>query len=84
MRIALFSYRGNMQSGGQGIYLHALTRELAGLGHEIHAFVGPPYPDPMPWARVERIENQQFWGARFQQARGAFLPSPIRSVPSTP
>ena len=76
MRIAFLAYRGNMQSGGQGVYLHALTRELAALGHEIDVFVGPPYPDPMPWARVRRIRNGRYWGARFARQRGAFLPRP--------
>jgi len=75
-RIAFLAYRGNMMSGGQGVYLHALTRELAQLGHEIDVFVGPPYPDPMPWARVFEIENCEFWGARFKKQPGAFLPRP--------
>jgi glycosyltransferase involved in cell wall biosynthesis len=34
---------------------------MARLGHEVHVFVGPPYPDPMPFARVVRLPNQQFW-----------------------
>ncbi len=76
MRIAFLCYRGNMRSGGQGIYLHSLTRELAALGCEIDVFVGPPYPDPMPWARVTRLENEMFWGKRFEKRRGAFLPRP--------
>ena len=62
-----------MQSGGQGIYLHALTRELARLGCHIDVYVGPPYPDPLPWAREFRIENQRFWGKRFDKRPGAFL-----------
>jgi len=62
-----------MKSGGQGVYLHALTRELAALGCEIDVFVGPPYPDPLPWARVERLPNQMFWGKRFDRRPGAFL-----------
>jgi glycosyltransferase involved in cell wall biosynthesis len=76
MRIALLCYRGNMQSGGQGIYLHALSRALAEQGHEIHALVGPPYPDPMPWARVIQLENHQFWARGFDERPGAFLPRP--------
>jgi glycosyltransferase involved in cell wall biosynthesis len=74
MRIAFLAYRGAMTSGGQGIYLYHLTRALAGRGHQIDCFVGPPYPEPMPWASVERIENQQFWGSRFKKRPGAFLP----------
>jgi glycosyltransferase involved in cell wall biosynthesis len=76
MKIAVLAYRGSMQSGGQGVYLHALTRELAARGHEIDCFVGPPLPDPMPWARVHPIQNEQFWGKRFDRRPGAFLPSP--------
>jgi len=61
LRIAFVAYRGNMNSGGQGIYLWFLAREMARLGHEVDVFVGPPYPDPMPFARVEQLPNQQFW-----------------------
>jgi glycosyltransferase involved in cell wall biosynthesis len=69
MRICLLCYRGNPYCGGQGIYLRHLTRELTGQGHEVTVLVGPPYPDPMPWARIERLPNHQFWGRR-----SAFLP----------
>jgi hypothetical protein len=62
-----------MKSGGQGVYLAALTRELAALGCEIDVFVGPPYPDPLPWARVTHLPNQMFWGKRFDKRKGAFL-----------
>jgi glycosyltransferase involved in cell wall biosynthesis len=61
LRIAFVAYRGNMNSGGQGIYLWFLAREMARQGHDVHVFVGPPYPDPMPFARVVRLPNQQFW-----------------------
>jgi glycosyltransferase involved in cell wall biosynthesis len=50
-----------MISGGQGIYLWFLAREMARLGHEVHVLVGPPYPDPMPFATVEELPNRQFW-----------------------
>lgn len=50
-----------MTSGGQGIYLWFLAREMARLGHDVHVFVGPPYPDPMPFATVEELPNRQFW-----------------------
>ena len=76
MRIAVLAYRGTMTSGGQGIYLYHLTRELARRGHTVDCYVGPPYPDPMPWARVFRVENQRFWGKAFERRPGAFLPRP--------
>ncbi len=64
LRVCILSYRGNMYSGGQGIYLYYLTRELARLGHEITVLVGPPYPAEMPWARVIKIPNLNLYGVR--------------------
>lgn len=50
LRIALLSYRSKAHSGGQGIYIRHLSRELAALGHEVEVISGPPYPplDPGP------------------------------------
>src|SRR5581483_7873814 len=44
MRICFIMYQGNMYSGGQGVYLHYLTRELVRRGHEVHVISGRPYP----------------------------------------
>ncbi len=44
LRIALLTYRGNPQSGGQGVYVHYLSRELAALGHSVSVYSGQPYP----------------------------------------
>ena len=77
LRIALLAYRGNMQSGGQGIYLWFLARELARCGHEVHVLSGPPFPDAMPFARsVVRVPNEGFWARRFQKDPAALLPRP--------
>lgn len=55
-----------MQCGGQGVYLWFLARELARLGHEVEVFVGPPYPDPMPFAEaVEELPNRMHWARWF-------------------
>jgi glycosyltransferase involved in cell wall biosynthesis len=63
LRIAFVSYRGNMKCGGQGVYLWFLARALAEQGHSIDVFVGPPYPDAMPWANsVTHLPNQELWG----------------------
>ena len=76
LRIAFTAYRGNMHCGGQGVYLWFLARELARIGHEITVLVGPPWPDPMPFAReVARIPNDRFWGKWFLRDRAAFIPS---------
>jgi glycosyltransferase involved in cell wall biosynthesis len=79
LRIGFVAYRGNMHCGGQGIYLWFLARELARLGHRVDVFVGPPYPDAMPFAHaVTRLPNQEFWAKWFMRDRYAFLPEPDR------
>src|SRR3982750_2118646 len=45
LRVALLSYRSKPHSGGQGVYVRALSRELAALGHRVEVFSGQPYPD---------------------------------------
>jgi glycosyltransferase involved in cell wall biosynthesis len=76
LRLLVTAYRGNMQCGGQGVYLWFLARELAGLGHEVTVLVGPPVPDPMPFAReVHEIPDDRFWGKWFVRDRAAFIPA---------
>ena len=50
LRIALLSYRSKPHSGGQGVYVRHLSRELDALGHHVEVFSGQPYPelDPGP------------------------------------
>jgi glycosyltransferase involved in cell wall biosynthesis len=54
LRIALLSYRSKPHSGGQGVYVRHLSRELAARGHHVEVFSGQPYPeldaDPEPGA----------------------------------
>jgi len=77
LRIAFIAYRGNMRCGGQGVYLWHLARELARQGHVVDVFVGPPYPDPMPFARrVFELPNEQFWARWFERPRARVLPNP--------
>lgn len=45
MRIALLSYRSKPHSGGQGVYVRNLSRELVALGHDVEVFSGQPYPE---------------------------------------
>jgi glycosyltransferase involved in cell wall biosynthesis len=53
LRIALLSYRSKPHSGGQGVYVRHLSRELAALGHRVEVYSGQPYPelDPGPVLR---------------------------------
>jgi glycosyltransferase involved in cell wall biosynthesis len=77
LRIAFVAYRGNMQCGGQGVYLWFLARELARLGHRVDVWVGPPYPDAMPFAHsVNRLRNHQYWGKWFAVDRRSLIPTP--------
>jgi glycosyltransferase involved in cell wall biosynthesis len=57
LRIAYFVYRGNPHCGGQGVYSRHLTRELAGLGHEVTMFASPPWPVADPPVTLERIPS---------------------------
>lgn len=62
LRIALTSYRGNPFSGGQGVYIHYLSRELALLGHEVTVFSGPPYPVVDPSVRLVHVPGLDLLG----------------------
>ncbi len=75
LRICFVAYRGNMRCGGQGVYLWFLARELARMGHGVDVVVGPPYPDPMPFAReLRRLRNELFWEKWFQGGGASVLP----------
>ncbi|MPQ96719.1 glycosyltransferase [Modestobacter sp. I12A-02628] len=59
MRIALLSYRSKPHSGGQGIYVSALSRELQELGHRVEVVSGQPYPelaDGVPTTRLPSLD----------------------------
>jgi glycosyltransferase involved in cell wall biosynthesis len=59
LRIALLSYRSKPHSGGQGIYVRALSRELTELGHHVEVLSGQPYPeldDGVPLTRLPSLD----------------------------
>jgi glycosyltransferase involved in cell wall biosynthesis len=45
LHIALLSYRSKPHSGGQGVYVRHLSRELSAAGHHVEVFSGQPYPE---------------------------------------
>jgi glycosyltransferase involved in cell wall biosynthesis len=45
LNIAILSYRSAPFGGGQGIYMHEISKALTGLGHKVDVISGPPYPD---------------------------------------
>lgn len=42
------------------MYLYYLSKALAERGHKVLAIVGPPYPEPMPWAELIKIPDLNF------------------------
>lgn len=57
LRVALLSYRSKVHSGGQGVYIRHLSRELAALGHDVEVISGPPYPELDPGPRLTRLPS---------------------------
>jgi glycosyltransferase involved in cell wall biosynthesis len=57
LRIALLSYRSKPHSGGQGIYVRALSRELTELGHRVEVLSGQPYPELAPGVPLTRVPS---------------------------
>jgi glycosyltransferase involved in cell wall biosynthesis len=57
MKVCFLLHQGSMYSGGQGVYLHNVTRELAALGNEVHVIAGPPYPELAPGVRMHKVLN---------------------------
>lgn len=54
LRIALLGYRSQPHGGGQGVYMHYLSKALVEAGHTVDVISGPPYPHLDP--RVRLIE----------------------------
>ncbi len=61
MRVCFLLYQGSMYSGGQGVYLYYVTRELARMGHEVHVIAGTPYPQVAEEVRLHRLKPFSFW-----------------------
>jgi len=61
MKVCFLLHQGSMYSGGQGIYLHHITRELVALGDEVHVIAGPPYADLVEGVQVHKIRNYSIY-----------------------
>lgn len=57
LRIALLGYRSHPHVGGQGIYLHYLSKALVELGHQVDVISGPPYPELDPRVRLIQLPS---------------------------
>jgi len=63
VRIALASYRSKEHSGGQGVYVRNLSRELVALGHQVEVFSGQPYPVLDPGVRFTPVPSLDLYRA---------------------
>lgn len=74
LRVAMLTYRGNPQSGGQGVYVRHLSRALGRLGHHVEVLSGPPYPevDADAGVRLIRLPSLDLYRPEepFRPARG--------------
>lgn len=61
MRVCFIQYQGHMLSGGQGVYLHYVSRELARMGHDVHVIAGVPYPEVSEEVTLHKLKNFSFW-----------------------
>lgn len=57
LRIALLGYRSHPHVGGQGIYLHYLSKALVEQGHSVDVISGPPYPELDARVRLIKIPS---------------------------
>ncbi|GAB4322281.1 MAG: glycosyltransferase family 4 protein [Dehalococcoidia bacterium] len=71
LRLLYTLYQGNPYSGGQGVYLYEVTREMAQRGHEVHIIAGSPYPRTAPGVTLHKVESYSFW-AHFDDRQAFF------------
>lgn len=77
MKICFVMYQGNMYSGGQGVYLYYLTRELARMGHEVHVLAGPPYPTLDEAVVGHRLTTHSYWSYHHEKRNFLFERHPL-------
>ena len=77
MKICFIMYQGNMFSGGQGVYLHYMTRELVRIGHEVHVISGRPYPRLAEGVVHHRLHTYTLWAFLDGRDEGAYNEAPF-------
>jgi glycosyltransferase involved in cell wall biosynthesis len=77
MKICFIMYQGNMYSGGQGVYLHYITRELVRLGHEVHVISGRPYPRLAEGVHHHKLHTYTLWAFLDGRDRHAYDDAPF-------
>jgi glycosyltransferase involved in cell wall biosynthesis len=69
MRICLLTYRGNPYSGGQGIYIYYLSRELRRMGHEVDVIASAPLPEVNEGVVLHQLRSSSIYhpGSTFRK-----------------
>lgn len=81
MHICLLSYRSYRYSGGQGVYLHYLSRSLRDLGHSVDVMSGPPYPELDDGIKLIKLPSLDLYS--MPSLRRLFIdPRKLGSIPS--
>ncbi len=57
LRVLVSSYRSNPHTGGQGVYVRALSKALREAGCEVTVVSGPPYPELDAGVALERLPS---------------------------
>jgi len=63
LKIALLGYRSAPFVGGQGIYLRYLSAALHQLGHTVHVYSGPPYPDLVAGVELIKVPSLDLYAS---------------------
>lgn len=63
LKIALLGYRSNPYSGGQGIYIHYLSKALLHAGHQVDVISGPPYPQLVDGVNLIKLPSLDLFAA---------------------
>lgn len=82
LRIGILTYRGNPRSGGQGVYVRLLSRELVAMGHRVDVWSGQPYPELLGGVGLVEVPSLDLWNERTYRRRPSLreLADPINAV----
>lgn len=77
--VCLLSYRSNPYSGGQGVYVKYLSRELTRQGHSVDVISGQPYPDLPPNVNLIKLPGLNLFESEtiFEDFELSFINNPV-------
>src|SRR4030095_7475206 len=69
LRVGILTYRGNPRSGGQGVYVRLLSRELVAMGHHVDVWSGQPYPELLGDVGLVEVPSLDLWNEKTSRRR---------------